>query len=237
MIFPASKLNKVFKNVSIIKGLLSCFGDFGVGKTTFAIQTALNSLTPHYSILYIYTKPELPIEKVKTISEPKIHSLSPKVMENLKLINIINFNELFKASFNFEFLLLEGKKIENKSINLIIIDSLTDLYKLNLNPTKKEQNVKLNYQLHQILANLKYLNKKYDVEILLINESSKDTKDGVVEDVSSGGAVMDYWISYSLKIERTEILNRRKLVLIQSNQKIPLEFELDITKYGFEEIK
>jgi RecA/RadA recombinase len=235
MIFPASKLNELFKNISVIKGLFSCYGDFGVGKTTFAIQTALNSLVPQKNILYIYTKPELPIEKIKNISELYTPSLTPKLMENLKLIKISDFKELFKASFNFEFLLLNGRKSEKNLINLIIIDSLTDLYKINLNPTKKEQNVKLNYQLHHLLANLKYLNNKYELEILLINESSKDTINGILEEIPSGGAVMDYWISYSLKIERTEILNRRKLILFQPNQQIPLKFELDMTKNGFKD--
>ena len=131
---------------------------------------------------------------------------------------------------------MKARKIEKKPINLIIIDSLTDLYKINLNPTKKEENVKLNYQLHHFLANLKYLNKKYDLEVLIVNESSKDTKNGVLDEIPSGGAVMDYWISYLLKIERTSILNRRKLILIQSNQQIPLEFELDMTKNGFNDV-
>jgi RecA/RadA recombinase len=231
MIFPASKLNKHFNAIPLIKGLCSCFGAFGVGKTTFAIQTALNSLISNDIILFIYTKPKLPLKKLKSLSEPYSKHLTPHLSKKLKIMEISEFNQLLKVSFNLEFLFLNSLQ-KQKNISLIIIDSITDLYKLKLNPSKKDLNVKLNYQLHQILANLSYLNKEYDVEILLINERSKTPKEGVIEEVQSGGAVMDYWTLYRLKLERTTILNKRKLTFFQKDDQ-KMQLELTIGPNGF----
>ena len=53
MKFPPSILNEYFKKNSFFKGLISVWGDFGVGKTTFALQTSLNSLKESKKVIPI----------------------------------------------------------------------------------------------------------------------------------------------------------------------------------------
>ncbi|TXT55060.1 MAG: DNA repair and recombination protein RadB [Promethearchaeota archaeon] len=214
---------------------MGCFGAFGVGKTTFAFQTIINSLTRNKNSLFFYTKPQLPIGKIRNIVESYFDRMDKNAMRNLKIFKINDFTQLHTISFHLEFILLNAIQSENKPIHLIVIDSLTDLYKINLNPNKKEKNVELNYKLHQILANLQYLTHKYDLELLLINERSKETVNGKVVENQSGGAVMNYWISYFINIKRTPILNRRKFILCNSNHDTLLEFHLEMTLHGFKE--
>jgi RecA/RadA recombinase len=113
---------------------------------------------------------------------------------------------------------------------LVIIDSITDLYKLKLNPKNKKHNVNLNHLLNQILANLHHLNQKYNVEILLVNELSRD-KEGIP--VLSGGKVMNYWVSYALQLKRTPALNKREALLSIPGTDSKISFELDLTEKGF----
>ncbi len=231
MIFPTIKLNTIFDKDSPIDGIFSIWGNFGVGKTTYALQIALNTIKNDKNVLFFYTKPNLPIDKINNLFKPQ-HNVITQKKKNFILIYLKDFDNLYKISFNLEFLFLKNL-IEEKSISLIIIDSITDLYRLNLNINRKKDVITLNYQLNQILANLLYLNKKYKVEILIINEVSRKTEIGSTKEIQSGGNVMNYWISNALKIERTQKLKERKFILTHSTKNKVLEFKLNMTDFGF----
>ena len=199
MIFPIQKLNAYFKNIDPIKGIFSVWGDFGVGKTTFALQTAINSAKIGKQVVYIYTKPNFPSEKIGMIQKDSF-----EVLDRIIFIQTTNFDELNSIVFNFEFLILQHLRESNIIFNLIVIDSLTNLYRIELNKEKKEENYNLNYQLSQILANLYYLNETYGIEIMIINEISRKNFNDQIIEVQSGGKVMKYWADFSIKITRTE---------------------------------
>jgi len=168
MKFPTSELNEYYNSRDTLKGIFSVFGDFGVGKTTFALQTAINCAKLGKSVIYVYTKPNLPFEKILIINK-----FSKEIYDNFLFIHIVNFNELYNLIFNFEFLILEHLTQNKPKFSLIIIDSITNLYRLELNKDNKEKNYSLNYQLNQMLANLTYLNERYNIEVLIVNEISR----------------------------------------------------------------
>ena len=60
MLFPISDLSEFLRNLPVIKGIISIWGDFGVGKTTFSLQTAINNIRHDSNIIYIYSKPNFP---------------------------------------------------------------------------------------------------------------------------------------------------------------------------------
>ena len=229
MKFPTQKLNAYFKNTDPFKGIFSIWGDFGVGKTTFALQTAFNSAKIGKQVVYIYTKPNFPFEKIGMIQNNSF-----EILDKIIFIQTTNFDELNSVVFNFEFLILQYLQKSNINFNLIVIDSLTNLYRIELNKEKKEKNYNLNYQLNQILANLFYINETYGIEILIINEiSRKNINDQIIE-LQTGGKVMEYWVNYQLKISRTRKLNERKLILTKYPEKSRTNFISIIRKKGFE---
>lgn len=232
MKFPIPKLNEHFSSMEYFTGIFSVFGEFGVGKTTFAIQTGLNSLDKNRGILFFYSKPTLPLKIVNNISKKEKNLSQKNILDNFKFIYIKDFRELLDISFNLEFFYL--KKPINFQFNklVVIVDSITDLYKMKLDPSNKKHNVNINHRLNQILANLHYLNKKYNIEILLVNEISRGI-DG--ESTLSGGKVMNYWVSYALLIQRLSILNKRKAFLSYPGGNSSIEFELILTETGFQE--
>jgi len=228
MKFPILELNKYFNSLNILHGIFSVFGDFGVGKTTFALQTAINSAKLGKFIIYVYTKPKFPSEKVMLINKN-----SEDINNSILFIQTTNFDELNRIIFNFEFLILKYLNKNKTKLELIIIDSITNLYRLELSKDKKEKNYNLNYKLNQILANLAYLNEIYNIEILVINETSRKTVDDLIIDIQSGGNVMKFWVNYNLKITKTNILNERKFFFTNISENKTIEFFSNLRENGF----
>lgn len=228
MNFPTPKLNEFFDSCKPIHGILSIFGDFGVGKTTLALQIAMNTAMKG-SVLFVYSKPNLPYGKVGKILSDK----SSNILNNIILISVLNFADLNTLVFNLEFLILNFLKESKILINLIVIDSITDLYRLELNKEKKEKNFFLNYQLNQILGNLYYINETYGTEILIVNELSRKSYNDSAKEVQSGGRVMDYWVTNSIKIGRTKKLNVRKFILMKEPKKETFQLLSNLEENGF----
>ena len=227
MNFPTPQLNEV---ISSREGLVSVYGSFGVGKTTFALQTALKSAKIGNNVLYFYSKPNFPSQRLDSLLKVE----STDFLDNINFLRITSFNELFTVIFNLEFLILNNLKEKHSSLNLIIIDSLSELYRIELNPYKKEKNFNMNYRLNQILATLYYFLETYGTEILVINELSRKSKDNIVFETQSGGKIVDFWIKTIIKIERTDILNLRKIIIRKIYENQIIEFLSKLTKQGFE---
>jgi len=230
MHFPLTKLNAFFKSNSAKEGITSLWGDFGVGKTTLSLQTANLYALNKKKVLYIYTKPNFPSKKINAVFENNLED----VLENIFFIHTANFDEIFNFVFNLEFTVLNDLKTKSGTFHLIIIDSMTDLYRLELNHEKKEKNVILNYRLNQLLATLINLKQKYEVGILVVNEVSRRTQEGQTYEVESGGNVMQYWVTNSIKIERTDVANNRRFILQRGNDNNTFLLNSILTKRGFE---
>jgi len=233
MIFPTKELEEYFKDLKPIEGIVSVWGDFGVGKTTFALQTALNTAKKGDKIVYLYSKPHFPSEKVQMFLSDLTEPEKEEILDNITFIQSTSLNDLNTIIFNLEFLILSNLEQKDEMLQLIIIDSLTDLYRIELYQEKREKNVNLNYQLSQILANLFYINETYYIEVLITNELTKKTEELEILEVPSGGNVMEYWTQYSLKIERTEELNQRKIIMVKSGKEELSESIVNLTEFGF----
>jgi predicted ATP-dependent serine protease len=233
MNFPLPQIT----SLPFIEGLVSIWGDFGVGKTIFSLQVLKNFLQEHKKILLISTKPIFPYKILENLlnlgfKENKV----TEIYNNLNFVECLTFENLYLLIFNLEFFLISEKNPTKNQIDLIIIDSITDLYRLNLNKQDKTTNLKLNFQLNEILGSLAYFNDKYHIEILLLNELTRRKMQDQYIEIQSGGKVMEYWTTLSIKIERTQKPRIRKFVI----QKHPLdnttEFESLLSKEGFKSL-
>jgi len=230
MQFPLTKVNEFFKSTRTKERITSLWGDFGVGKTTLSLQTANIYALNKKKVLYIYTKPNLPIKIISNVFDIHLDD----ALDNIVFIHTTNFDDIFKFTFNLEFAVLNDLKTKNGTFNLIIIDSMTDLYRLELNHEKKGKNFVLNYKLNQLLANLVNLNQKYEIDILIVNENSRRTQEGQTYEVESGGNVMQYWVTNSIKIERIDVVNNRRFILHKGYDNISFLLNSILTKRGFE---
>jgi hypothetical protein len=78
------------------------------------------------------------------------------------------------------------------------------------------------------------LKQKYEVGILVVNEVSRRTQEGQTYEVESGGNVMQYWVTNSIKIERTDVANNRRFILQRGNDNNTFLLNSILTKRGFE---
>ena len=226
MNFPISDLNQYFNSIDLFQGIFSIFGEFGVGKTTFALQTAINSAKMGKQVVFVYTKYNFPSSKIQLLTKN-----ADEILDKILFIHTIKFSELHRIIFNLEFLILNKNK---QKFNLIIIDSITNLYRIDLYMEKKEKNYNLNYQLNQMLANLTYLNEKYGIEIMVVNEMSRKNLGDQIIEVESGGKVMEFWTDKKLKISKTKKLNEREFLFSDgSNNKI-MKFISNLREFGFD---
>ena len=208
--------------------LLSIWGEFGVGKTIFSIQIALENVNQYDKIYYIYSKPNFPIENFNDIIENRkiIH------FENIIAINLNDFKELYSLVYRLESVFLNELKRNYEPPKLLVFDSITDLYRLTLNKDKKDSNVMLNYKLNFILATIYYLKSKFDLDIIIVNESIKAFQNESYYEIQSGGNVMDYWIPCSFHIQRTDSMNKRRISFIKDDE-IKVDCIASLTNYGF----
>ncbi len=225
MKFSTQKLDDIFRES---EGIFSIWGASGVGKTTFAFQIALNAAN-FGQVIYIYSKPNFPYQKVEKITQ----NISPEILKNIIYVNSTEFNDLNNIIFKLEFLILNKLKQNTNLITLIIIDSITDLYKIKLNRENKEININLNYQLNQMMGSMKWIHETYGIDILIVNEISRRNINEQIEEVQSGGKIMQYWVNYSIKISRTDILNQREFILTKHLENEILYLTSLLTEKGF----
>lgn len=236
MKFPISQINSLLKALNQKFGLYSVWGQFGVGKTIFSLQTAILYAKNHNKVLFIYTKPLFPTQQLVSILEPFPEPTKTEILNNLTFIQITEFDEFYTLLFNLEFLLLTQRRENQPLTKLLIIDNIINLYQLELNPQDKERNVELNYSLNQMLGLLSYLNQEYKLDISLVNRTSYSDQENITLEIPAGGNVIEYWIPYSLKIQRTKKINERKFIFkTSSDSKKPLSFVLKLAERGFVE--
>ncbi|MCJ7650639.1 MAG: hypothetical protein MUP85_18670 [Candidatus Lokiarchaeota archaeon] len=207
---------------------VSIWGEMGVGKTTLALQIALNNIYVGESVFYFYSKPRLPLEKIESL----LPTMDTNILKKLKTMLIKDFNDLYRIVLDLEIYFLKDKKEKQDYPKLIIIDSLTDLYRLDLYKDKKDKNLILNYKLNHLLGTLTHINNKFSVNILVVNEISYIQSEEYSLEIQSGGKVMRYWIPFSIKIARSEIMNKRILYLYK-NSEIQFELLATLSEKGF----
>ena len=224
MKFPLDQFNKEMDSEEFV----SIWGEMGVGKTTLALQIALNNIYVGESVFYFYSKPRLPLEKIESL----LPTMDTNILKKLKTMLIKDFNDLYRIVLDLEIYFLKDKKEKQDYPKLIIIDSLTDLYRLDLYKDKKDKNLILNYKLNHLLGTLTHINNKFSVNILVVNEISYIQSEEHSLEIQSGGKVMRYWIPFSIKIARSEIMNKRILYLYK-NSEIQFELLATLSEKGF----
>ena len=103
MQFPLTKVNEFFKSNDPKEKITSLWGDFGVGKTTLSLQTANIYALNKKKVFYIYTKPNLPFQKINTVLKSNLE----EVIEHISFIHTTNFDDVFNFIFNLEFSVLK----------------------------------------------------------------------------------------------------------------------------------
>lgn len=201
------------------KGVLTLFyGAPASGKSNLAMLAACNSAKECKKVLYIDTEGSFSLDRIKQISGEHVEN----VLKNIIIIKPINFYEQKKA---FIKLLKETK---SKNISLIIVDSITMLYRLNFAVARKkglEEIRQVNNDLANQMSALYEVAIKMNIPILITSQvysgflSEEDWLAGKEAGVNVvGGDILKYWSKCIIELKNK---GGRKKAIIRKHRSLP----------------
>ncbi|MFX0068651.1 MAG: AAA family ATPase [Candidatus Hodarchaeota archaeon] len=186
-----------------IKGgtLTHAYGKARSGKTTLAIQTAVNVAVSGWRTLYVDAENSFSPQRLRQISGTSFD----RVAKEIVVFKPTTFVEQSNIVDNIE------KYIVPK-VKLIIVDTIATLYRVELGDSQR--NFALNRELNRQLAMLLGLAKKYGIAILITNQVRDVMVEGVVGIEPVGKRVLEHWTTSSLFLEVSDYSKERKIKLI-----------------------
>ena len=154
------------------------YGPSGSGKTTLVLIAAISTARSGKRVIYIDTEASFSVERLKQIAQEDFAS----VMKNILFLKPINFKEQQKAFDKLRHLI-------DDSIGLIIVDTISMLYRLEMGQTKDVYEV--NKRLGMQLSYLSEITRKKHIPVLVTNQvyCSFDEKDKIN---MVGGDILKY---------------------------------------------
>ncbi len=195
-----------FLNNGYEKGVVTTmYGPSGSGKTTLCMLASIAQAREKKKVIFIDAEGGFSIERMKQIVGDELED----ILQYIILLKPTNFSEQNNS-------LEKLKDLVNDKISLIIVDTLTIFYRLEL---AKDENVKsTNNKLIWQVSYLSEIARKNNIPILVTNQVYSDfAKKGDVKMV--GGDILKYSSKCLIKLNNLSE-NKRKAVLM-THRSIP----------------
>lgn len=192
-------------------------GSPGSGKTNFVILAACSQAKKGNKVLFIDTEGGFSVERVKQIA-PEEHE---EILKNILILKPTNFKE------QKEMLDTLREKIKKESVNLIIVDGMAMLYRLELGDNRKDdEQVKLtNLEVAKQMRDLAEIARKQEIPILITNQvysafqTEEEWKQGMRKETNIvGGDLFKYWSKCIIELSNE---NRRRKASLLKHRYLP----------------
>jgi len=175
-------------------GTTLLYGEAETGKTTLAMQCAVNSARMGFKTLYV--------DSDGTFSPERLHQITQKdfeeVSDSIILAKPSTFKEQAEIVDNLE-------RYIGGRFALIVFDTVTSLYRVELDGKKETFN--LNRELNRQVAALAQISKTLDVSVLLLSQVRSVVGEAEVTPVAT--RVLEFWSDAVISLAR---MGRRNLV-------------------------
>jgi DNA repair protein RadB len=172
------------------EGVSLVYGEAETGKTSLAVQCAVNCARRGIKSLFIDTDGTFSYERLSQIAEYDYEKISPLMI----IMRPTTFQEQSNAIDQLE------KVITNK-FGLIIVDTVTSLYRVELDDT--EETYAANRELNRQLAVLTQIVKTCGVAVLVISQVRSVPLGEMVEMKPVATRVLNYWSEVVLDMKQT----------------------------------
>jgi len=203
------------------------YGPTASGKSNFVMLAACHQAKKDKKIIFIDTEGSFSLDRVKQITQ----DLPELVLKNIIILKPTSFEEQKRSFFR---LLKEIK--ETKGIGLIIVDSITMLYRLELAEARKhgiEEVRKINNDLAKQIRALYDIARKKGIPVLITSQvyndflSEEDWMAGKEAGVNVvGGDILKYWSKCIIELQNK---HGKKKAIIRKHRSLPekeLSFEI-----------
>jgi len=143
------------------------YGPAASGKSNFAMLVACHQAKKDKKVIFIDTEGSFSIDRIKQITG----NLSEFVLKNIVILKPTNFLEQKQAFFKML------KELKSRNIGLIIVDSMTMLYRLELADARKiglEKVRDVNDDLVRQMKALYEISRKHDIPVLITGQVYSD---------------------------------------------------------------
>jgi DNA repair protein RadB len=166
------------------------YGEAETGKTSLAVQCAVNCARRGIKSLFIDTDGTFSYERLSQIAEYDYEKISPLLI----IMRPTTFQEQSKAIDQLE-------KVVTSKFGLIIVDTVTSLYRVELDDQK--ETYAANRELNRQLAILTQIAKTCGVAALIISQVRSVPFGETVEMKPVATRVLNYWSEVVLDMKQT----------------------------------
>jgi len=197
--------------------ITNIYGPPGSGKTNVMLSAALACCESGKKVLYIDTEGSFSLERFEQIGGTDKH------LRGVKFIQVYTWAEQLRA-------VKELEKLVDRSVGLIVIDSMVALYRLELDSKNFED---INKQLATQYSILSRITRTEHIPVIITNQVY--SKEGQTEMTSR--AIAKYWSKTLVELRRTEKDNHR-LAILRKHRSLPegRQMEFAITKDGMKQV-
>jgi DNA repair protein RadB len=196
------------------------YGPAGAGKTNLCLLAAVSMIQSGKKVIFIDTEGGIAVERIKQICPAYAD-----ILDRIIFFNPVNFEEQKEI---FEKL----KEMANEHIGMIIVDSISMLYRLELG--KGDEVYEVNSSLGRQIAYLVEIARRKKIPVLLTTQvyADFDNRD-VVKMV--GGDLLKYGSKCLLEIHQ---FNNGRGITLRKHRSLPegLECRFKIVKEGVKEV-
>lgn len=188
------------------------YGTPASGKTTIALLASYNA-SKEGKVIYLDSEGGFSVERLQQIAGEEVEN----VLEKIMLIEPTEFDEQKVAIRKLSDI------VANSKANLVIVDSISVLYRLEENRDIKE----LGRQLAQLLR----IGRRHKIPVLITNQVYTDIETGRI--VSVGGDIMRYWAKIILELEN---LGEERYAILRKHKFLPegMRLKFRIVNKGIE---
>lgn len=156
------------------------YGPAGSGKTNIALSTTVN-VAKSKKVIFIDTEGGFSFERVKQLSKNDFES----VLKNIILFKPTTFQEQKKYIFKaYDYI-----KLQKEEIGLIVVDSISMLYRLELGDQEARE---VNRELARQLQLLSEISRKFNIPVLVTNQVYSPFEEKEKLEIV-GGDLLKYW--------------------------------------------
>ena len=166
------------------------YGEAETGKTSLAVQCAVTCARRGIKSLFIDTDGTFSYERLSQIAEYDYEKISPLMI----IMRPTTFHEQSQSLDHLE-------KIITNKFGLIVVDTVTSLYRAELDDTKKTYAA--NRELNRQLAVLKQIAKTRNVAVLVISQVRSVPFGDSVKTKPVATRVLKYWSDVILDIRQS----------------------------------